>query len=219
MRNGVLGAMFVMTLAGCEDKAQPDYDRCVQMATPCTCKPDDPLCSCGSNGDLKGAWDACNAAVVADPTSKSGKLAAAKLGEVKVALDKQREEQAAAAAAKAKADDAAKQAAAEAMKARWPTMPSVLAKKIRSQAAADMMHASATPVMDVITAEIGQPVGSYDAGMSHFYIWGVQLGGSPTGEQMKAAPFAVRTMPNLTCGDYAQNMVEFYASGNRIWPG
>jgi hypothetical protein len=206
---------MLVLLAACEDKAQPDYDRCVQMARPCTCKPDDPLCSCPPGEDLKAAWDACNAAVAADPNSKSGKLAAAKLGEVKVALDKERS----AAEAKAKADEAAKLAAAEAMKARWPTMPTILARKIRDRAAADLMHASATPVMDVITAEIGQPAGSYDAGVSHFYVWGAQLGTSPTGEQMKGAPFAVRTMPRLMCGDYQGNMVEFYVSGNRIWPG
>ena len=63
---------IIGALAGCADKAKPDYARCVQLS---------------AQGDVRGSWDACNAAVSADPTSIGGKAAAVKLAEMKPKYD------------------------------------------------------------------------------------------------------------------------------------
>jgi hypothetical protein len=73
-------------------------------------------------------------------------------------------------------------------------------------------------VIDIITADVGPPTGSYDDNVSRRYVWGAQLGTAPTVDQVKAAPFSIRTRPGLTCGDYAPNTVEFWVSGERIRP-
>ena len=66
----MIGVVFVIAavvaLVGCEDKAKPDYVKCVQADTA---------------GDAVAAWTACNAAVAADPNSTSGKEAAKRLDE------------------------------------------------------------------------------------------------------------------------------------------
>jgi hypothetical protein len=62
----------LLCLSACADKAKSDYTRCVQLDV---------------QGDVGGAWDACNSAVAADPTSKSGRAAAAKLAEMKQRYD------------------------------------------------------------------------------------------------------------------------------------
>ncbi|MBU2572841.1 MAG: hypothetical protein KKH28_02030 [Elusimicrobia bacterium] len=64
----VIGIFF----SGCQDKATPGYAQCVQLDI---------------KGDIGGAWDACNAAIGADPSSKNGKAAAAKLIGMKPTYD------------------------------------------------------------------------------------------------------------------------------------
>lgn len=60
-------AMFVL-LAGCTDKAEPNYKECIQLQL---------------QGDLGGAWAACTMAMNLSPNSKAGKSAAVKLEEMK----------------------------------------------------------------------------------------------------------------------------------------
>ena len=85
------------------DKARPNYDKCVQADTA---------------GDIEGAWTTCYDAVGADPNSTSGKEAATMLGEMKPKYDAWKKDQEAKAAAAAgtqrKADEARRQAEAEA---------------------------------------------------------------------------------------------------------
>lgn len=109
MRRMILGAPVVVLVAfavGCKDKAQPDYAACLQADTA---------------GDVKKAWDSCNAAVAADPNSTSGKAAAAKLTEMKPKYDGWKKDQDAMAAAQAEqqrqADAARAKAEAETRKA------------------------------------------------------------------------------------------------------
>lgn len=65
-----LGLMVVISalFGGCQDKAAPSYEQCVQLF---------------NEGDSRGALDACKAAIAANPTSKSGKEAVIKLAEIK----------------------------------------------------------------------------------------------------------------------------------------
>lgn len=96
-----------LVFSGCADKAKADYARCVQLDI---------------SGDVGATWDACNAAIIADPNSESGKAAAAKLTALKPKYEawkidqakKEAEEKAAQQLAQAKAAAAA----AEEQKAR-----------------------------------------------------------------------------------------------------
>jgi hypothetical protein len=190
----VIVGSFLM-LAGCTDKAEPDYTRCLDLET---------------KGETQNARDACNAAVTADPNSKSGKAAAAKVTELQAKLDvKLKAEQAQAEAAKRAAFEKA---------GGWRGMPTKLNQRIRTQAASDLTSGGATPVLDVITSEMGQPAGTFPDSVSVWYVWGAQLGSSASKDDIKGAPFSVRTRSGLTCGDYAPNMVEFWVSGERAWP-
>ena len=68
-------AIIGMPFYGCNsnaDKASRAYAQCVQLDI---------------KGDLRGAWDACNAAIAVDPVSKSGKEAAEKLIAMKPRYD------------------------------------------------------------------------------------------------------------------------------------
>jgi hypothetical protein len=91
--------LALLAIAGCADKAQPDYDRCVTA----------------ERADVLAAAAACEAAVAADPNSPSGKEAASKLlvmkpyiAQAKAAKDPKL------VAEKAKADEIAWQAATQA---------------------------------------------------------------------------------------------------------
>ncbi len=68
-------------LAGCGDKAKASYDECLKLE---------------AKWDPIGAQAACEAAVKADPNSKSGQAAAAKLVSLKEAAEKERLKKAAA---------------------------------------------------------------------------------------------------------------------------
>jgi TPR repeat protein len=57
----------VVVAGGCKDKAEPEYAKCVQADTA---------------GDTQAAREACQSAMKADPTSASGKAAAAKLADL-----------------------------------------------------------------------------------------------------------------------------------------
>ncbi|MBX3210749.1 MAG: hypothetical protein KF850_01815 [Labilithrix sp.] len=96
-------AVALGTFALREDKGEPDYKRCLAEE---------------AKGDVVAASSACVAARAADPNSKSGRAAAAKLGEMAPAVDKAKKakEEADAKAAEAKrvADEAAAKARAEA---------------------------------------------------------------------------------------------------------
>ena len=61
-------AVIALSFCGCQDKAKEHYAKCVQLDV---------------QGDIPGAWDACNASITADPTSKNGKAAATKLTEMR----------------------------------------------------------------------------------------------------------------------------------------
>jgi hypothetical protein len=64
---------MLLLLAGCMDKAKADYDRCVER---------------DQNYDVKGAREACQAAIAADPKSPSGLAAAEKLVQLDRVVDK-----------------------------------------------------------------------------------------------------------------------------------
>lgn len=106
-RNGAIGFVVfgAIAIAGCEDKAQPDYAKCVVA---------------DSQGNFQHAWDACNEAIAVDPNSTSGKAAAAKLAEPKyVAWKKSEDDRSAnASAAKAQSDALAAQANLSQLKAK-----------------------------------------------------------------------------------------------------
>jgi hypothetical protein len=70
---------MLFLLAGCMDKAKPDYDRCVER---------------DQNYDVAGAVAACQAAVAADSKSPSGQAAAKKLLDLDRVADKLKTEQA-----------------------------------------------------------------------------------------------------------------------------
>jgi hypothetical protein len=58
---------LLMSLVACQDKAKPDYDKCVEAET---------------SGDMVLARDSCTAAIAADPNSTSGKAAAVTLADI-----------------------------------------------------------------------------------------------------------------------------------------
>lgn len=101
-----LFALFVV-LPGCEDRAQPEYAKCVAAE---------------AKSDVLAAATACEAAVAADPNSTSGKAAASKLKEMQPAIAKAKAENdaadAKAAAERKKADEAAAKSAVAAQAAR-----------------------------------------------------------------------------------------------------
>jgi hypothetical protein len=77
LRVHILGALALVAsgAAGCTDKAEPDYARCLAME---------------QKGELVPAARACEAAITTDRNSKSGVAAAAKLKSLQPALDAQR---------------------------------------------------------------------------------------------------------------------------------
>ncbi len=190
------GMLWVTTLAGCTDKAKPVYELCLKNA--------------GVNPEW--AIDDCKRAVSLDPNSTAGKAAATKLSELEDILAKRREE-------KRKADEAAAQAALETQKASFKTMPTTLDKKIRDQAMWDLGRGTVTPVMAVITKEIGQPVASYEGsyGAIHSHVWGARPS-STSLDDIRATPFAVSMVRGLTCGDYGGAEIEWYSEGQRLRP-
>ena len=76
-------------LVACLDKAKADYDKCVDR---------------DKSYDVKGAVEACSAAVAADPKSPSGQAAAKKLYDLQLVSDKIKTEAADKAARDAKID-------------------------------------------------------------------------------------------------------------------
>lgn len=76
-------------LVACLDKAKADYDKCVDR---------------DKNYDVKGAVEACSAAVAADPKSPSGQAAAKKLYDLQLVSEKIKTETADKAARDAKID-------------------------------------------------------------------------------------------------------------------
>ena len=62
----------LLLFVGCVDKASPDYGKCLQLHI---------------DENLSEAWEACSAAIEADPNSESGKQAATKLQEMKPTYD------------------------------------------------------------------------------------------------------------------------------------
>lgn len=107
MKKVFIVLVMSVVLAACEDLAQSDYARCVQAE---------------AKGDPLGAEAFCQSAIVKDPTSHSGEAAAAKLKEMRPAIEAAEKVKAAAEAKAAeeqrKAEEAAKKAAAEARLAR-----------------------------------------------------------------------------------------------------
>ncbi|WP_437755835.1 hypothetical protein [Sorangium sp. So ce1389] len=76
LRVHVLVALVLAgSVAGCTDKAEPEYARCIAME---------------QRGELVLAARACEAAIKADSSSTAGKAAAAKLKNMQPALDAQR---------------------------------------------------------------------------------------------------------------------------------
>jgi len=122
MRTRIILGAALLIMVGCEDKAQPDYAKCVQADTA---------------ADIEGAWTACNAAIADDPNSKSGKAAAAKLAEMKPKYDAWKADRdakaAAAAAAQAKADEARRQAEAEADRQRVAALQAKITRRLTGE--------------------------------------------------------------------------------------
>jgi hypothetical protein len=83
----------------------------------------------------------------------------------------------------------------------------------------DIVHGDETLVIDMITREVGEPDGVYEGayGATKYYVWGVKLD-SPSRDAVHKAPFSAGMIQHLTCGDYAENSVEFYTFGERIRP-
>jgi hypothetical protein len=92
----LLGFVFGFAAVGCADRAKPDHATCIRLK---------------ANGDVEGAWKACNDAISADPTSESGKAATKLLEEMKPSYEKARAERS---AAEANAAEARRKADAEA---------------------------------------------------------------------------------------------------------
>lgn len=88
---------------GCTDKAQPQYAECLKEE---------------AKGDPQVAAIFCRLAIEVDPTSSSGKAAAAKLKEMQPAIEAAEKAEAKAAEERRKAEEAAKKAAEEARLAR-----------------------------------------------------------------------------------------------------
>ena len=78
LRAVIARVSMLLLLAGCMDKAKADYDRCVER---------------DQNYDVKGARDACQAAVAADSKSPSGQAAAKKLLDLDRVAEKLKAEQ------------------------------------------------------------------------------------------------------------------------------
>lgn len=105
MRIGILMVAAVFGVMGCKDRAEPDYQRCVQLE---------------QKSDLQAAHDACVVAKMSDPNSKSGKLAAQKLTDMQPALDTLK---------KKKADEEAKAAAERAEQSKKQALLDAEARK------------------------------------------------------------------------------------------
>ena len=127
----------VTGLLGCTDKAQPDYAKCVQADT---------------SGDVKTAWDSCNAAVGADPNSTSGKAAATKLAEMKPRYDSWKADQDAKVAAAAAAQAKAAAAAAEQQRQDQAAAMAAVRRKV---------HRTRSETFDGSCAGQGKPGTSY----------------------------------------------------------
>lgn len=189
--------LVLMTLVGCQDKAEPSLNECSALET---------------KGALVEAAAACETATAADPQSKAGKAAAERRKAMQPALDKLKAEEAAKKAEAAQAEAIAK-------KERWKTMPAVLKAKIIEQAKWDLGRGTSTQVIDVIVKELGKPVATFEGGYGMFmsHTWG----GAPVGtsfDETKAMPFAVRLGRGLTCGEYTAIAVEFYSYGEQLRP-
>lgn len=119
MRPWLIWIVLLSTLfVGCKDKAKDPYAQCVRL---------------DAEGNVKGAWESCGAAVSADPNSTSGKAATAKLAELKPKYDawKQADEakQAKEAEARRKANEEAATAAREAEARRVATLRQKVTRK------------------------------------------------------------------------------------------
>ena len=121
-----VGFVFAVGLiAGCrdrgKDKAEPWYTRCLELE---------------GKGELGRAEDACNAAIAADPKSKSGMAAAAKLKEIGPDIEAHRKAANEVATERIKEAAAARQADADSLRAkvsrqRWGVMDDSCAAKGR----------------------------------------------------------------------------------------
>lgn len=194
-------ALLALTLAGC-DAAASDFSKCQRL----------------ESTDPEAALAACETAIKRDANTESGKAAAAKvplLQKAIAALEKQRAEEA---ARKAAEEKSARLAKAKAELDRLKSVPLGLNKKIRKQAMWDMGRGTVTPVINMITAEAGDPLRTYEAafGAQLYYVWGADPGGEAPMEQIKNAPLAAGMPRGLSCGDYSESMVEFYSQGQRL---
>lgn len=105
--------VLAMVTGGCEDKADPEFGKCVAAE---------------AKGDVLGAADACEAAVKTDPHSTSGKSAAQKLATLQPSIEKAKKDKAdadAKTAAEAKAVADAKRAAQDAEDAKCKTWATI----------------------------------------------------------------------------------------------
>ncbi len=89
----------IVAVAGCNDKATPDYEKCVELET---------------KGKHDEARAACAAAASADPRSKDGVSAAAKMAEIDSKVKEENARVEAEAASRAAAEAKAKQDAEDA---------------------------------------------------------------------------------------------------------
>jgi hypothetical protein len=116
---GSVASMLVVvasTLVGCSDVAQPKYSECVAAE---------------AKGDILAAAEACEAAVKADATSKSGKAAADKLKEMQPAVVKAKKNKADAEAKAAEERRKAEEAAAKARSEEAAKRISLLREKVK----------------------------------------------------------------------------------------
>lgn len=119
MRHGLIWVALLSTLfLGCKDKAKDPFAQCVRL---------------DAEGNVKGAWESCGAAVSADPNSTSGRAATAKLTEMKPKYDawKQADEakQAKMAEEKRKAAEQSEKANREAAARRIASLKQKMTKK------------------------------------------------------------------------------------------
>lgn len=109
VRRLAFGGLIIAGVSGCEDKAKPSYDECMQAK---------------AKEDWSSAVSACEKATTLDPKSKSGAAATNELPTLreKLAAKKKADDEAAAAKAKAEADARAKQEAEDAKCTDWATI-------------------------------------------------------------------------------------------------
>jgi len=113
-----------------------------------------------------------------------------------------------------------KEAALEAEKEHWWKIGSRLSEIIQATGFADLKYGRLTKASDVIKAEAGEPSGVYNSGWgTETFVWGRKFGDKASMDEVKQAPFSVKVIANVACGDFTSPMASIYSYGQEIRPG